>query len=81
MRTGGRGLKCRDLKANGRFARRGSCHTFRYIKARRKGSKWSFTSRHRVPRGSYRIRVKSIDSAGNRERPGKKSNTRRIRLR
>jgi hypothetical protein len=81
VRTGNRGFKCRNLKSNGRFTKLGSCHRFRYIKARRKGSTWRFTSKRKVPRGSYRIRVKSIDTAGNRERPGKKTNTRRIRLR
>jgi hypothetical protein len=81
VRTGHKGFKCRNLKSNGRFARRGSCHRFRYIKARLKGTTWRFTSKRAVPRGSYRIRVKSIDTAGNRERPGKRTNTKRIRLR
>ena len=72
LHTGGKGLKCRDLKSNGKFARRKSCHTFLYIKARHKGSKWSFTSKRKVPAGSYRIRVKSIDSQGNRENLGRR---------
>jgi hypothetical protein len=74
------GTKCRNLKANGRFARRGSCHKHRYLRAR--GTKtWRFTSKRRVPAGIYRIRVKSVDAAGNRERLHKKTNTRRIRVR
>jgi hypothetical protein len=81
VHTGNGGLKCRNLKANGRFTKLRSCHKFLYIKARRKGSTWRFASKRPVPRGSYRIRVKSVDAAGNRERPGKKTNTRRIRLR
>jgi hypothetical protein len=81
LRTGGGGLKCRNLRANGRFSKLGSCHTFVYLKARLRGTTWSFTTKRAIPPGSYRIRVKSIDSAGNRERPGKKTNTRRITLR
>jgi photosystem II stability/assembly factor-like uncharacterized protein len=75
------GRTCRNLKANGRFARRGSCHKFLYIKARFKGKKWSFTTRRRVPTGMYRIRAKAVDAAGNRERPGKRTNTVRLLLR
>ena len=80
-RTGRGGRACRNLKANGRFAKLGSCHKFLYINARHKGKKWSFVSKRRVPRGVYRIRVKSYDGAGNRERPGKKTNTVRLLLR
>jgi photosystem II stability/assembly factor-like uncharacterized protein len=81
-RTGsGSERKCRNLKANGRFAKLGSCHKFRYINTRHKGKKWSFVSKRSVPRGVYRIRVKSYDAAGNRERPAKKTNTVRLLLR
>jgi hypothetical protein len=80
-KTGRGGRVCRNLKANGRFAKRGSCHKFRYLTARRKGKKWSFTTKHPLPRGYYRVRVKSFDTAGNRERPGKKTNTVRLLLR
>jgi hypothetical protein len=66
------GRTCRNLKANGRFAPRGSCH---------KGSRWSFTTKRRVAPGRYRIRVKAFDAAGNRERVGKRTNTVRLRLR
>jgi hypothetical protein len=75
------GRTCRNLKANGRFAKRGSCHKFLYISARRRGNKWSFTTRRRVPAGDYRVRAKAIDAAGNRERPGKRTNTVRLLLR
>jgi hypothetical protein len=81
LRTGGGGLKCRNLKANGSFGKLGSCHTFVYLTARLRGTAWRFTTKRPIPPGRYRIRVKSIDSAGNRERPGKRTNTRRITLR
>jgi hypothetical protein len=75
------GRTCRNLKANGRFAARGSCHKFLYLGARHKGTTWTFTTKRRVPPGQYRIRVKAIDAAGNRERPGKKTNTVRLTIR
>jgi hypothetical protein len=80
-KTGRGGRACRNLKANGRFAKRGSCHQFVYLKAHHKGKKWSFTTKHPVPSGYYRVRVKSYDAAGNRERPGKKTNTVRVLVR
>jgi hypothetical protein len=81
VRVGNKGFKCRNLKPNGRFSKRTSCHRFLYLKARHKGTTWRFTTKHKVPRGVYRLRIKSVDSAGNRERLRKKTNTRRIRVR
>ncbi len=80
-RTGRGGRACRNLQANGRFAKASSCHQFLYLTAHHKGKKWSFTTKHALPPGYYRIRVKSYDAAGNRERPGKKTNTVRLLLR
>jgi photosystem II stability/assembly factor-like uncharacterized protein len=80
-RTGRGGRACRNLKANGRFAKPGSCHKFLYLTARHKGKKWSFATKRPIPAGYYRVRVKSFDAAGNRERPGKKTNTVRLLLR
>jgi hypothetical protein len=81
-RTGsGAERKCRNLKANGRFAKTGNCHKFLYLSARHKGKKWSYTTKRALQPGYYRIRVKSYDAAGNRERPGKKTNTVRLLLR
>ncbi|MEA2413298.1 MAG: hypothetical protein QOC77_3859, partial [Thermoleophilaceae bacterium] len=54
VHTGNGGLKCRDLKANGRFAPLRSCHRFLYIKASFRGTTWHFTSKRKVPAGSYR---------------------------
>jgi hypothetical protein len=71
---------CRNLQTNGRLGKSGSCHKFIYLTARRKGTRWSFTSKRPLAPGQYRIRVKSIDAAGNHERPGKKTNTVRLFL-
>jgi hypothetical protein len=81
LRTGGRGLKCRNLKANGSFTKLGACHKFVYLKATLRGATWRFTTKRPISPGSYRLGVKSVDAAGNRERPGKRTNTRRIVLR
>jgi hypothetical protein len=75
------GRKCQNLKANGRFTKRGSCHRFIYLSARHKGTKWSFTSKRPVPPGDYRLRVKSIDRAGNHEQLSKRTNSVRLTLR
>jgi hypothetical protein len=75
------GRTCRNMKPNGGLGRAGTCHRFVYLAARHKGTSWSFTSKRKVPPGLYRIRVKSYDAAGNRERPGKKTNTVRLLLR
>jgi hypothetical protein len=74
------GGKCRNLKANGSLGPLGSCGKAVYLKARLHGGTWSFTTKRNVPPGHYRIRVKSVDAAGNRERAGK-ANTRTITLR
>jgi hypothetical protein len=75
------GRKCQNLKKNGRFAKRGSCHKFIYLSARHKGTKWSFVSKRPVPAGHYRLRVKSVDRAGNHEQLTKNTNSVRVRLR
>src|SRR3954449_2831053 len=72
------GRKCQNLKTNGRFTKRGSCHKFIYLSARHKGTKWSFTAKRRLPAGNYRLRVKSIDAAGNHEQLKKKTNSARV---
>jgi hypothetical protein len=75
------GRKCQNLKKNGRLTKRGSCHKFIYLSARHKGTKWSFTSKRKLPTGEYRLRVKSVDRAGNHEQLTKKTNSVRVRLR
>jgi hypothetical protein len=75
------GRTCRNLKANGALAAPGSCHKFLYLSAHHKGNKWSFTTKRSMPRGRYRIRVKAIDTAGNREHLDKRTNTVRLTLR
>jgi hypothetical protein len=75
------GRKCQNLKSNGSFTKPGSCHKFIYLAARHKGTKWSFTTKGRLPRGHYRLRVKSVDAAGNHEQLNKRTNSVRLTLR
>jgi hypothetical protein len=73
--------KCRYLRSNGRLAGKAeSCAHPRYLRA--KGtSRWSFTAKRLLPKGTYRIRVRATDAAGNVERGRKGRNARTIRLR
>ncbi|MEA2409778.1 MAG: hypothetical protein QOC77_339, partial [Thermoleophilaceae bacterium] len=75
------GTMCQNLKPNGGFTKRGSCHSFIYLPARHKGTKWSFTTKRKLPRGHYRLRVKSVDAAGNHEQLNKRTNSVRLTLR
>jgi 6-phosphogluconolactonase (cycloisomerase 2 family) len=58
---------CTVLTAHGRFhllrLRRGRCTVSGFLRA--KGTtRWSFTLRHRLPKGSYVLTVRAIDRAG-----------------
>jgi hypothetical protein len=65
LRAGGG--RCRYLQASGRLAPRGKCRRATYITARGT-SHWSFTSSRRLPAGTYVVRSRAIDAAGNVER-------------
>jgi hypothetical protein len=58
---------CRYLRASGRFGMRTSCRRPTYVNAR--GTKrWSLGVHHRLARGTYVVRSRAIDAAGNVER-------------
>jgi hypothetical protein len=58
------GKRCRYLRSNGRFTKPSSCSRPKFIRAR--GTKrWTFTSKRALPRGTYRVRVRPQDAAGN----------------
>jgi hypothetical protein len=74
------GKQCRFLKANGRFGAKRSCLRTQYLRA--KGTtRWTLNKRVRLPRGSYLVWSRAIDSAGQIERKAKARNllARRIR--
>ena len=74
------GSQCRFLRANGRFGARRSCLRTQYLRARGT-TRWSLAKRVRLPRGSYLVWSRAIDSAGQIERKAKARNllARRIR--
>jgi hypothetical protein len=60
------GGRCRYLQASGRLGTRGRCRSTTYVSAR--GTKhWSLRVARPLPRGSYVVRSRAIDVAGNVE--------------
>lgn len=75
------GKRCRYLTASGRLARTAtSCSRPRYLRATGT-TRWSFTAKRLLPKGTYRVRVRAVDAAGNTERGKAGRNARTIRLR
>jgi hypothetical protein len=67
------GSRCRFLQASGRFGSPRSCLRTTYLRAR--GTRrWSLTTRARLPRGSYLVWSRAIDSAGTIERKAARRN-------
>jgi hypothetical protein len=67
-----RGHRCRFLTRKGKLAKKRKCT--RPILLRAKGTRhWRFSARARLPRGKYRVVVRAIDRAGNKERPHKRN--------
>jgi hypothetical protein len=64
-RAGGGG--CRYVQASGRLGPRGKCRRATYVSARGT-SRWAFTPSRRLPAGTYVVRSRAIDAAGNVER-------------
>jgi hypothetical protein len=61
------GGRCRYLEASGRLGPRGSCRHATYVSARGT-SRWSLAPPLRLPSGTYLVRSRAIDGAGNVER-------------
>ncbi|MEA2459671.1 MAG: hypothetical protein QOC95_2643, partial [Thermoleophilaceae bacterium] len=80
-KVGGR-HKCRFEKPNGRLTRKRNCRRALFLRARGGSPKWhkTVTTKH-LPRGKYRIVVRAIDRAKNKETPNKKRNSVRLQLR
>ncbi len=80
-KVGGR-HKCRFEKRNGRLTRKRSCRRALFLRARAGSPRWSKSvSTKHLPRGKYRIVVRAIDTARNKETPNKRRNSVRLRLR
>ena len=74
------GKRCRFLTSAGRFSRPRSCLRTSYLTAGGT-SRWRFSRRVRLPRGRYKVVVRGIDGAGNRERKAGRRTFRRIVVR
>jgi hypothetical protein len=61
------GGRCRYVLASGRLGARGSCRHATYVSARGT-SHWVLRVARRVPPGTYVVRSRAIDAAGNLER-------------
>jgi glucose/arabinose dehydrogenase len=51
---------------DGRRLRPRNCSKRIWLKARLKGTRWAWTARRSLPRGTYAVRVRATDAAGNR---------------
>lgn len=74
------GQQCRFLQANGKFGAKRNCLRTQYVKA--KGTKsWSFSRKVHLPRSSYVVWSRAINSAGAVERKARPRNLRQLRVR
>jgi hypothetical protein len=69
------GRRCRFVKRSGKLTLRRACSRALFLAANGAAS-WSLTARRRLPRGTYIIRVRARDSAGNLQAPPAKRTVR-----
>ena len=70
---------CRFVSKRGRLQKTRSCRKPTLFRARGTRS-WRYSMRAKLPRGSYRIVVRAVDTAGNKERPAGRRNVVRFRV-
>jgi hypothetical protein len=80
------GRKCRYLNGRGKLGKPRACGRSEWLRARlgrRRTGKvpWTFRSRARLPRGTYELRVRAVDSTGAVERQPRKQSRKTIRIR
>jgi hypothetical protein len=75
------GRLCRYVNTHGRLGKRFSCHRTKYLLTVKGTTRWTLRFKHRLPAGKYKLWVRGIDAAGNRERKklGRNGVTFRIR--
>ncbi len=74
------GKQCRFMRSSGRFGKKVNCRRTTYVKARGT-TRWSFDKTLRLPRGSYNVWSRAINTAGTRERKSAKRNLTRLTVR
>jgi hypothetical protein len=67
--------RCRYMRSNGKFGRPSSCRRPKFIAAKGR-SKWRFTTRRKLRRGTYIVRARSIDTRGKASPTLRKRHTR-----
>jgi hypothetical protein len=80
------GRRCRFVGSRGRLARASSCRRPKWLRAkigRRRVGKvpWTFRKRLRIPRGTYTLRVRAVDSRGTADFRERKQGRKRLRVR
>jgi hypothetical protein len=70
------GRRCRNLTAKGRLGAKTKCAHHRWL-AVKGTTRWSFRIPRRLHKGTYLVRTRAVDFAGNVQRP----RSRRLRLR
>jgi hypothetical protein len=69
--------RCRNLGSHGRLARSTKCSKRKYLKAKLKGSRWSFSLKRKLPKGTYVVQVRSVDKSHKLERRRKTHGSKR----
>jgi hypothetical protein len=72
--------KCRFLKRNGKLTKKRACKKRLQMLAKGK-RKWHFSSKAKLPNGTYRVTASAVDGAGNNEKPIFGRNTVKFRVR
>jgi subtilase family serine protease len=72
--------RCSFVNAKGRLTKIRSCRRPILLPATGRAS-WRFAMKVHLPRGNYRVVARGYDTAGNKERPRKGSNTLKLRVR
>lgn len=78
------GGHCRNVGASGRLSKATSCSKKKFLKAKLRRGRWSYTTRRGLAKGKYVAQVRSADRSRNLERRkkahGRKHNLTRFRL-
>ena len=75
-----KGKDCSFMNSKGQFTAKRNCRR-PILLAARGTSKWKFSNKVRLKRGTYRIIARGVDQAGNKEKPSAKHNSVTVHIR
>jgi hypothetical protein len=76
-----KGKLCSELRSNGKFTKAAKCNKVPKTFIQAKGtSKWSFATRHKLPKGSYTFYARAIDTAGHVQSSFTSANKKRFKI-